>query len=160
MSGWGELVVGLVILVGLVGIVLPLLPGVLLVFGAILVWAIVEGSATAWTVFAIATVFLVISGVIKYTVPGKKMKDAGVPTRSLILGGILGIAGFFVIPIVGLFVGFILGTYLAELTRLGSHDRAWPSTWHAVKAVGLSMLIELFGALLASGVWLIGAFVA
>ncbi|MFI6042414.1 DUF456 domain-containing protein [Nocardia sp. NPDC051321] len=159
MSGAGEVVVGLVILVGLLGIIIPILPGVILIFGAIAVWAFMTGGATAWTVFAVSTALLVLSGVIKYTWPGRKMKDAGVANRSLILGAVLGIVGFFVIPVVGLFVGFVLGVYLSELQRLRVGQQAWQSTVHALKGVGLSMLIELLGALLATGVWVIGAIV-
>ncbi|WP_442941435.1 DUF456 domain-containing protein [Nocardia sp. NBC_00403] len=156
---WGEVVVGLVILVGLLGIIVPILPGVILIFGAIAVWAFVEGGATAWTVFAVSTAFLVLSGIIKYTWPGQKMKDAGVSNRALFVGAVLGIVGFFVIPVVGLFVGFVLGVYLSELQRLRENQQAWQATVHALKGVGLSMLIELFGALLATGVWVIGAIV-
>ncbi|MGN2635468.1 DUF456 domain-containing protein [Nocardia takedensis] len=157
MSVWGEVVVGLVILVGLVGVVVPILPGVILIFGAVLVWAIMTGGGGAWAVFGVAAAFLVISGVIKYTWPGRKMKDAGVSNRALVIGALLGIVGFFVIPIVGLFVGFVLGVYLSELQRLGQNQLAWPATKHALKGVGLSMLIELFGGLLAAGVWVAGA---
>ncbi|MFD6154990.1 DUF456 domain-containing protein [Nocardia sp. NPDC060256] len=159
MSAGGDVVVGLVILVGLLGIIIPILPGVILIFGAIAVWAFMTGGATAWTVFAISTALLVLSGVIKYTWPGRKMKDAGVANRSLILGAVLGIVGFFVIPVVGLFVGFVLGVYLSELQRLRVGQQAWQSTVHALKGVGLSMLIELLGALLATGVWVVGAIV-
>jgi len=160
VSVWGEVVVGLVILVGLVGIVVPILPGVILVFGAILVWAIMTGGATAWTVFAIATVLLVISGVVKYAWPGRKMKDAGVANRALFLGAVLGMVGFFVIPVVGLFVGFVLGVYLSELQRFSDTKQAWTATTHALEGVGLSIVIELLGALLATGVWVIGAILA
>ncbi|MGY4100195.1 DUF456 domain-containing protein [Nocardia sp. R16R-3T] len=160
MSAWGEVVVGLVILVGLVGIIVPILPGVILIFGAIAVWAFLTGGATAWIVFAISTALLVLSGVIKYTWPGRKMKDAGVSNRALFIGAIFGIVGFFIVPVVGLFVGFVLGVYLSELHRLRDNQSAWQATVHALKGVGLSMLIELFGALLATGVWVIGAIVA
>ncbi|ASF11128.1 MULTISPECIES: DUF456 domain-containing protein [Nocardia] len=160
MSVAGEIVVGLVILVGLLGIIVPILPGVILIFGAIAVWAFVTGGATAWTVFGISTALLVLSGVIKYTWPGRKLKDAGVANRSLFFGAVLGIVGFFVIPVVGLFVGFVLGVYLSELHRLRVNQQAWQATMHALKGVGLSMLIELLGALLATGVWLVGALVA
>ncbi|WP_067852229.1 DUF456 domain-containing protein [Nocardia shimofusensis] len=157
MSVWGEIVVGLVILVGLVGIVVPVLPGVLAIFGAILVWAIMTGGTTAWVVFAITTVLLVVSGVIKYMWPGRNMKEAGVPNRALFLGGALAIVGFFVIPVVGLFAGFVLGVYLSELERLSDSKQAWTFTVHALKGVGLSILIELAGALLATAVWVVGA---
>jgi uncharacterized protein YqgC (DUF456 family) len=154
MSTGAEALVGLVIVIGLIGIVIPVLPGTIVIFAAILVWAIMSGTATAWAVFAAATLFLVVSGVVKYTWPGKRMRSAGVPNMSLVAGGLTGIVGFFVIPVVGLFLGFIAGTYVAELYRLRAHNRAWASTWHACKAVGLSMLIELLGALIASGIWL------
>ena len=45
--------------------------------------------------------------------------------------------------------------HLAEVQRVG-RDQAWPSTVAAVKAVGLSILVELAAALLATGVWLAG----
>jgi uncharacterized protein YqgC (DUF456 family) len=160
VSAWGEVVVGLVILVGLVGIIVPILPGAILIFGAIAVWAFLTGGTTAWIVFAISTAFLVLSGVIKYTWPGRKMKDAGVSNRALFIGAIFGIVGFFLIPVVGLFVGFVLGVYLSELQRLRDNQPAWQATVHALKGVGLSMLIELFGALLATAMWVIGAIIA
>ncbi|MEH6796812.1 MAG: DUF456 domain-containing protein [Rhodococcus sp. (in: high G+C Gram-positive bacteria)] len=157
MSALGEVLVGLVILVGLVGIVVPILPGTILIFAAVGVWAWFTGGAAAWTVFAIATVLLVLSGVVKYTWPGRRMREAGVPMRSLMVGGLLGIVGFFVIPVVGLFIGFIAGVYVAEIPRHRNYSEAWRSTVHATKAAGLSILVELFGALLASAVWLGGA---
>lgn len=157
MSVWGEVLVGLVILIGLVGVIVPILPGVVLIFGAILVWAILTGGTGAWSVFAVATVALGISAVVKYTWPGKRMREAGVSNRALIFGALVGIAGFFVVPVVGLFIGFVLGVYLAELYRLKTNELAWPATVHALKGVGLSMVVELFGALVAAGVWLAGA---
>ncbi|WP_328389138.1 DUF456 domain-containing protein [Nocardia sp. NBC_00416] len=160
MSVWGEIVVGLVILVGLIGIVVPILPGVILIFAAIAVWAFLTGGTTAWAVLAISTVLLIVSGIVKYTWPGQKLKEAGVPNRTLLLGTVVGIAGFFVIPVVGLFVGFVVGVYLSELQRLPDNRQAWVSSKHAIKGVGLSMLVELLGALLASGVWVIGAIAA
>nr|WP_246210013.1 DUF456 domain-containing protein [Nocardioides piscis] len=63
--------------------------------------------------------------------------------------------GFFVIPVVGLFIGFVLGVYAAEHRRLGS-AAAWPATKHALKAVGLSILIELAAAMLAVATWIVG----
>jgi hypothetical protein len=151
-----ELLVGLAVLVGLVGIIVPVLPGSVLIVGAVLVWAIEDGSGLAWSVFAIATLLVVIGTVVKYAVPGRRLRTAGVPNRTLVLGGLLGVVGFFVIPVVGLFLGFVLGVYLSESQRLG-RDAAWPSTKHALRAVGVSVLIELAAGLLASVTWFVGA---
>ncbi|MGC0365653.1 uncharacterized protein YqgC (DUF456 family) [Rhodococcus sp. 27YEA15] len=154
MSPGAEIVVGLVILVGVIGVVVPIIPGTLLVFGAILLWALMTGGTTAWVVLALATLALVVTAVVKYTWPGQRMRAGGVPNLSVVIGGVVGIIGFFVVPVLGLFLGFVLGTYGAELARLRRWAPAWSSTLHAVKAVGLSMLVELFGALIAAGLWL------
>ena len=151
-----DLLVGLGVLVGLVGIVVPVLPGSLLVLASILVWAIVVSDVTGWAVFAVAAVLLVVGGVVKYAVPGRRLAAAGVPTRTLVAGGLLGIVGFFVIPVVGLLVGFVLGVYLSEVVRVGA-ELAWPTTKAALRATGLSLLIELAGGLLAAATWLVGA---
>jgi uncharacterized protein len=154
MSGF-ELLVALAIAVGLVGIVVPILPGSVLVLGAILVWAWQVGGATAWTVFGLAAAVLLLGGVIKYLVPHQRLKDAGIPASTQWVGAGLGVVGFFVIPVVGLFLGFVLGVYLAELHRLGA-TAAWPSTRHALKAVGLSILIELAAGVVATFIWVAG----
>lgn len=151
-----DLAVGLAIVVGLAGIVIPLLPGTSLVAGAVLVWAYVVGSGEAWAYAGVAVLLLLAGTVVKYAVPGRRLRADGVPNRTLLLGGVLAVVGFFVVPVVGLVAGFVLGVYLAELQRVGS-TAAWPSTKAALWAVGLSLLIELSVALTAAGVWLIGA---
>ena len=60
MTSTGLLIVGLVILAGLVGIVLPVLPGAILVLGAILVWAYEVGTTTSWVVFAVAALVIAV----------------------------------------------------------------------------------------------------
>lgn len=150
----GLILVGLGIALGLVGIVVVAIPGLILVWAAVAVWAFVEKTPTGWIVFVIATVLAVVGQVVKYTVPGRRLREAGVPRGSLLIGGLLGLAGFFVIPVVGLVLGFVLGVYLAERLRLKDHRRAWPSTKHAIEAAGLSIAIEMAAGLLIALSWL------
>jgi uncharacterized protein YqgC (DUF456 family) len=150
-----EVLVALAIAVGLAGILVPVLPGSILVLGAVLLWAVHVGGGVAWTVFAVVTVLLVVGGIVKYAVPGRHLKAAGIPASTQWAGAALAIIGFFVVPVVGVFLGFVLGIYLAEHRRLGA-ARAWPSTVQALRAVGLSILIELAAGVLAAGVWVIG----
>jgi uncharacterized protein len=150
-----EILVAVVIAVGLIGILVPILPGSVLVVAGILVWAIATGGTTAWAAFAVATAFVVVGAVVKYVLPGRQLQVAGIPASTQWVGVGLGVVGFFVIPVVGLFVGFVVGVYLAELRRVGG-DRAWPSTVHSLKAVGWSIVIELVFALLATWTWVAG----
>ncbi|MFL6004335.1 MAG: DUF456 domain-containing protein [Nocardioides sp.] len=149
-----EVVVGVAIAVGLIGILVPVLPGSALILVAILLWALELGSATGWGVFAVAAAFLVIGTVVKYVVPGRQLKEAGIPASTQWTGVALAVPGFFVIPVVGAFVGFVAGVYLAERRRLG--PGAGASTRSALRAVGVSVLIELTAAILAASAWVAG----
>ena len=153
-----EFLVAVAIAVGIVGVVVPVLPGTVLVLAAVLVWALDIGTSTAWAVFAVATTLLVAGSVVKYLVPGRQLKSVGVPNRTLLAGALLGFVGFFVVPVVGLLIGFVLGIYLAERARVGG-AAAGPSTKHALRAVGFSILIELVAACLAALAWAVGVVV-
>jgi uncharacterized protein YqgC (DUF456 family) len=154
VSDLGLVVVGLAIATGIVGVVLPVLPGALLVWAAIVVWALAVATATAWAVLGLATLVIGGAQVVKLLVPGRRLRAAGVPLRSIVAGLVLAAAGFFVIPVVGFFVGFPLGIYLPERGRLGHHASAWDSTREALRAMGVSIVIELSATVLVAGAWL------
>src|ERR1700750_477501 len=143
MSDLGLVVVALAIATGIVGVVLPVLPGALLAWVAIAVWALAVGSATAWAVLTIATLAIGGAQLVKFLVPGRRLRAAGVPRRSIVAGLVLAGVGFFVIPVVGFFVGCPLGVYVEERRRLGRHASAWNSTREALRAMGVSILIEV-----------------
>lgn len=149
-----DLLVGLALVVGVAGLVVPILPGTVLIAVALLVWAIMTGGTAAWVAFTLMALVLGVGQVLKYLLPGRSMQAAGVPGRSIMVGGAAGIVGFFLIPVVGMFIGFIGGVYVAEHLRVGTWDKARQSTWVAMKATGFSMLIELTAALIAIAIWL------
>ena len=68
----------------------------------------------------------------------------------------MGVAGFFVIPVVGLFVGFVARHLPRRARRAWAPSGAWPSTKQALRAVGLSIVIELTAAVLATATWVVG----
>jgi uncharacterized protein len=155
VSTAGIVLVALAIAVGLVGILVPLLPGTVLVFGAILVWALVERTTVAWVTLGVVAALLAATLLVKYLWPMRRMKSADVGTLSLVAGAVLGIIGFFVVPVLGLVIGFVLGVYLAELAKRHDQRVAWTSTKHAVKGVALSVGVELAGGLLATVAWVV-----
>ncbi len=134
---------------------LPVLPGLVLVWGAVGVWALTVRSPVAWLVLAGATALFVGGTVLKYVVPGRRLRRAGMPWSTMAAGAALGLVGFFVLPVVGLLIGFVLGVYLAELARLGSHERASRSTRQAAAAAGWSALIELSAGVAIGLLWLV-----
>jgi uncharacterized protein YqgC (DUF456 family) len=154
------LLVGLVMLVGLVGVLLPLLPGTALILAAGAGWAVlVVGEGTArWVVVAVMALLLAVGMVLKYALPGRSMSGR-LPRRTLVLGAAGAGAGFLLLPPVGLLLGGALGVFLAEQQRSGDRAEAWRSTVQVLKAVGLGMLAELTAGVLMVGAWLVGVLV-
>ena len=144
---------------GLVGIVIPVVPGSAIIALAVLVWAIDAEAGAAWAVLAVVLVLLAVGWASTYVVTGRRVHRAGVPTSSLVVAGLAGIVGFFVLPVVGLFVLFPLGLYAMEYRRLRDHTAARSSAWVAIRATALGMLIELALASSAAATWLIAVLV-
>ena len=151
--------VAVVIAVGIVGIVVPFLPGALLVLAAVVAWGSVVGGTGAWVTVALAVACLGGTQFLKYVIPGRNLRGVGVPRSTLAAGAVTGVVGFFVVPVVGLPLGFLTAVYVAERRRLGDHSLAGSSTLGAVRAVGLSVIIEMSGALVAAAIWGVGAVV-
>ncbi|MGX4656020.1 DUF456 domain-containing protein [Micromonospora sp. SCSIO 07396] len=152
-----SVIAAIAIVAGLAGVVVPGLPALPLCWGGVLLWAIFGGAGPGrWAVLAAATVVAAAGAVIKYAWPGRNLKRTGVPTSSLLVGGLLGLVGFFVIPVVGLVIGFVGGVWGAERLRLGSNQLAWPATVQALKAAGLSMMVEFLAGLVIAALWVAG----
>jgi uncharacterized protein YqgC (DUF456 family) len=155
-----DVIAGLVIALGIVGVAIPVVPGLLLSWLGVLLWALLSGAGhLRWVVLAIATVVALGGAAIKWLLPGRRLKSVGVPNSALFAGGVLGLIGFFVIPVVGVVIGFVLGVYLVERVRLGP-GRAWPSTREAITAAGLAMLIEITASVAVAVVWVFGLLAA
>ena len=145
---------GLAIVVGVAGTVIPVLPGSFLIGLSLLAWAIWGGEGTiGWVVFGIGMIF-VLAGMAASAV-----KQHRIPNRSVAAGIVLGIAGMFLIPVVGLFVGFAAGLLLSELHRTRNLGTALTTSWAALKATGLGILVEFGLACLAASTWVIGVWV-
>ena len=152
---------GLIVAAGIVGVIIPVIPGLLLSWLGVLLWTLIGGAGPAkWVFLAVATMVALIGAGIKYALPGRNMKASGVRTLSIVAGGVLGIFGFFLLPVIGLPIGFVVGVLLAELAH--NHDRqlAWQSTVAALKAVGLAVMIEIASAFAVAVVWVLAVFLA
>jgi len=152
----GVILVAVAIAVGLAGILVPVLPGTLLVWAAIAVWAFLEGGTAAWVVLGVVTGVLAAGLLVKYLWPVRRMRAADVGGATLAAGAVGAVIGFFVIPVVGLLVGFVAAVFVAELVQRRDRRRAWAATVHAVKGALLSVGVELAAGLLAAAVWVVG----
>lgn len=148
-----EWIVALIMVVGLIGIVIPVLPGLFLIVIGVLVWSIEQQSSAGWWVLGLTIALYAACLVLEFLIPGKRMRAAGVKTSTLLMGVLVAIPCAIIIPVLGAFIGFPLGIFLVELSRRGGRAQAWAATKHALKAVGLNILIEFVSAILIIGLW-------
>lgn len=149
--------VGLVMVVGLLGVVVPALPGTLLILGAGVAWAawVEETGAGRWIVVAAMAVLFVAGVVAKYALPGRRL-SADLPRSTLLFGAAGAVVGLFVLPPLGFLIGGVGGVYLAEARRVGPGREARRSTVQVLKAVGVGILAELTAGVLMIATWLVG----
>jgi hypothetical protein len=152
-------VAGLLLAVGVLGTVFPILPGSLLTIGTLLIWAWLLGSTASWTAGLIGVGLAVIGMSASLILTGRKMRRERIPNGPVAVGVVAGVVGMFVVPVVGLFLGFALGLLLAELVRRRNPAAAGRAAWEALKSMGLGMLLEFVCASGAASAFVIGAVV-
>jgi len=154
----GEVLIGVLMAIGLVGVLLPVLPGSLLIAAMGVVWAATEATVTAWIVAVVMITVLTAGTYVKYRVPGRELAAQTVPKLTWTLIGVGGVIGFFVIPVIGALAGMVAGAYLGERIRFGSHSSAWASTKRVLVSIGKGIILEFAAATVAIALWVVAAF--
>ncbi|MGW3284349.1 DUF456 domain-containing protein [Streptomyces sp. NPDC001002] len=154
MGVWDLLLVGLVLLLGLCGVLVPGVPGSWLVWAAVLWWALKDPQPVAWGVLVGATIALLVCQVVRWMLPPRRLRASGATPRMAVYAGTGALLGFVLIPVLGAIPGFMGGIYVGERLRLGGHGEARAALRTAMRSGGSSVLAELFTCLLIAGAWL------
>lgn len=148
------IIVAVVMALGAAGTIVPLLPGLSLIWVAALAYGISQGfGAAGLAAFATMTVLAVGATVAGYVVPQRRASGSGAGASSVWLGVVGAAVGFFVVPVVGLALGGVLGIYVGEHLRTRDAGRAWRATWATVVGFGVAALVQFATALAMIVVW-------
>ena len=153
-SLWWSLTVFLM-LFGLVGTVLPLIPGTILIFaGAVLNFLTLK--AIGWPTILVLAVLMILSQVIDFLSGAAGAKWFGA-SRWGAIGGILGaIIGIF-FGIIGLFVGPLVGALLGELLGGKGILPAGKSSWGTFLGTTAGLVAKVLIGLLMVGWFAVAA---
>ncbi|KUH36621.1 MULTISPECIES: DUF456 domain-containing protein [Streptomyces] len=154
MGVWQQLLVALVLLLGLVGVLAPGVAGSWLVWAGVAWWSLQVATAAAWWLFAGSTVLMLVTHVVVGRLPPRRLRGVGVTRRMVVYAGVGALLGFVLVPVVGGVPGYVAGVYLAARRRHGGHRRAVAATRLAMRAIGTSVLVELYASLLVVAAWL------
>ena len=153
----GLLLLALVMAAGVAGTVVPVLPGLPLVWAAVLAWVLLDGGgATRWSVLAVVTVLMAAGIVAKYVLSSRRIRERGAPRSTLLAAGLGGVVGFFVVPVVGILLGIAAGALVAEYVRLRDLRAAWASTVAVLVALGIGTLLEIAAGVAMVATWVVG----
>ena len=143
-----------VMAVGTVGTIVPLVPGISLVWTAGLVYGLDRGFGAGGVVaFAVMT-SLALSGIVAgYVVPKRRATSAGASRATVWLGIIGAVIGLFVVPVVGLPIGGALGIYVGERLRTGDTAAAYRATRDTITGFGIAALVQFAAGLSMMAVW-------
>ncbi len=152
-------IAGLLLAVAALGTIIPVLPGSLLTLGTLLAWGWILGSGASWWSAGIGMAIALAGWSASTVLTGRNLKKQMIPRGSVFLAVALGIVGMFVVPVLGLFLGFGVGLLVGEYSRRRNLTEALRASGSALKAMGTGMVVEFGCAALASSVWMIGVIV-
>ena len=160
MNAWiATILVGIVVAVGIAGVILPILPGLWLIWGAALVYGLLVGFGWAgWVAMVVLTVLALVGTGIVYYLPARKTSEAGVPRWGQLVIAAFAVVGFFVIPIIGAFVGLAVGALLVALVVERDVTDALGTAWATLVEMFKGAALQLGIALLMALVWGLWAF--
>lgn len=152
----------LVMLFGLVGAVVPVLPGAWLIWLAALGYGLVQPAFgqplfDGWiggVAMVILTLLAIVDLGLELFVTTKVAADEGVSKRAILASIGLGLVGLPFFPPIGPLVGSVLGLFLVEYFRYGKDWRkALRGLRGYAKGMGWSILAELALCVVMIGVW-------
>jgi uncharacterized protein YqgC (DUF456 family) len=147
-----------VIVLGVIGTVVPLLPGLALVWAATLVWGLLTSFGTAGVIAMTVITILFGTGIyLGLRIPQKSAAAQGLSIRGTIFGVALAIGVGIVIPVIGIPLGFVLGVWIVRIAESGDARAAFESALRTTIAL-LRASAAQFGIGVAMGVvWLLWA---
>lgn len=144
----------LAILVGLVGVVVPVMPGLLVVWGGTAGTLLLHRSdAVGWGVAAVLTVCFALGSVATIVLPARKGRQGGASATTFAFAALGAVAGFFLVPVIGFLLGAVVGLLVGERRRLGGWSEARTSTLRVLRAYGVGVVVELVLGVTMAVIW-------
>lgn len=146
-------------LVGLIGLIIPVYPGLNIIWIAALVYAIIKGFGwPAWLYFAIITMLMLIGNLADNYFINARARKTGASWWAIGVGYVLGIVGTFIIPLLGGLIFSILGVLVVELIRKKDWRIAWVTTREMALGFGWAVVVRIGIGAIMIAFWLIWAF--
>ncbi len=145
-----------VMLVGLVGLIVPVFPGLTVMWFAALVYALLQSAGGSmgwvdWLLFAIITLLMIAGNIVDNLIIASKMRGHEIPWSSILLSYAVGlVVSLFATPLMGLLaapLSLLLWEYLRLRDRSLAFESAkvymigWGASFAARFGIGFLMIV-------------------
>ncbi len=155
METVGLIISILLLIIGLIGTIVPMLPGIILIYAGFFVW----GLSTGWRDYGLETMIIlgavtIIVLFLDYyagAVGAKKYGASQAGFWGAIIGGIV---GFILLNLPGIILGPFLGAVAGEMWAGKTQREAWRAGWGTFVGIVAGNLLRIIVAVMMAGVFL------
>jgi uncharacterized protein YqgC (DUF456 family) len=144
-------------LVGLLGLIVPVFPGLVVIWLADLGYGLVAGfGLSGWICFAIITLLMLAGSLADNVLMGAKARVGGASWWTLAAGWVAGVAGCLLLPPLGGIPASLLAVFIVEWIRRKDWRSALELTRGTAIGCGWAFVLRValgLGMLLAWGAW-------
>ena len=136
------------LLLSLIGTIIPIIPGVLLMWVIVFIYAWVDGfTAVSTASFIIISLIALITDTSDICLTLFGAKKGGASVKSMLIGTVGAVVGSFIFPIIGTIAGYIAGLLLGEYWQHGDWEIAKKAGIGGLTGWGVATIIQFIGGL-------------
>lgn len=137
------------ILLGIVGTIIPIIPGTLLIWLTVVVYAwVTDFAAISIPLIVFFTLVALVTGTVDLWLPLFGAKRTGASPKAILLGVVGGIIGTFMLPLLGTIIGYAVGILLGEYLIQRDMNAALRASIGSLAGWGIATAIQLGGGIL------------
>lgn len=141
-------------LVGLFGLLVPIFPGLVVMWLITLLYGLVAGFGTLGTIlFIIITLLVVFGSIVDNLLMGLGARKGGASWGTIILGIVAGLLGTFIFPPFGGLIAAPLVVLLLQYRQTNNWQEAWGTVKDLAVGWGISFFARFGIGLLVMGLW-------
>lgn len=153
-----------VLLAGLAGLLIPVFPGLTVMWLGTLVYALVQAANgkmdwVDWALFVVITALMLFGNVIDNIIIAKHVRDKEVPWSSILLAFAAGIIISLIFTPLGGMLAAPAGLFAAEWRRLHDRDAAFANTKAWMTGWGWAIAVRMGIGVIMIALWMLWAWV-
>lgn len=153
-SGWFIPVLIAVMAIGLIGLLFYIIPGLTIIWLAVLAYGIVTGfNVSSGILFAVITLLMIGGNIVDNLTMGKEARKTGASWLGIAVALVAGIAGTFILPPFGGLLFAAAGILVVEWIRKKDFLEGLRSTGGILKGCGVAVIVRFMIGLTMIGLW-------